>query len=147
MGTYSDYIHLQREFVQPVGDAGRVVVADDLIGKLGAFLDAHASDFMVTYHACSLLAQFYRLRTRDRSVHLFDALNMTLRNKRVLIALFLSPRDRHPLPARVENYDAGAIWLAIDDLPHGDDKANCIGRFAHVLSRELLDRAYTAVLA
>jgi hypothetical protein len=80
-------------------------------------------------------------------VHLFNALNATLRNKGVRIELFLSPWDRHPHPARVENYDAGAIWLAIDNLPHGYDKANRIGRFAHVLSPELLDRAYTAVLA
>lgn len=70
-----------------------------------------------------------------------------MRNKSVLIELFLSPWDRHPHPARVEDYDAGAIWGAIDDLPHGYDKANCIGRHAHVLSPELLDRAYTAVLA
>lgn len=147
MGTYSDYINLQREFVQEVGYAGRVVVPDDLIDKLAAFLDAHASDSMVSYYARSLLEQFYRLRTRARSVHLFNALNATLRNKSVLIKLFLSPWDQQPHPASVEDYDAGAIWLAIDDLPHGYDKANCIGRFAHVLSPELLDRAYTAVLA
>jgi len=147
MGIYSDYINLQREFVQQVGYAGRVAVPDDLIDKLAAFLDAHASDSMVSYYARSLLAQFYRLRTRPRSVHLFDALNATLRNKSVLIELFLSPWDRHPHPARVEDYNAGAIWRAIDDLPHGYDKANCIGRLAHVLSPELLDRAYTAVLA
>lgn len=102
---------------------------------------------MVSYYARSLLAQFYRLRTRARSVHLFNALNARLRNKGVLIELFLSPWDRHPHPARVEDYDARAIWLAIDELPHGYDKANCIGTFAHVLSPELLDRAYITVLA
>lgn len=74
MGTYSDYINLQWEFVLQVGYAGRVAVPDDLIDKLAAFLDAHASDSMVSYYARSLLAQFYRLRTRPRSVHLFDAL-------------------------------------------------------------------------
>lgn len=147
MSTYSDYINLQREFVQQVGYAGRVVVPDDLIDKLAAFLDAHASDSMVSYYARRLLAQFYRLRTRARSVHLFNALNATLCNKGVLIELFLSPWDRHPHPTHVEDYDAGAIWLAISDLPHGYDKANRIGKFAHVLSPELLDRAYSAVLA
>ncbi len=147
MSTYSDYINLQREFVQQVGYAGRVVVPDDLIDKLAAFLDAHASDSMVSYYARRLLAQFYRLRTRARTVHLFNALNATLCNKGVLIELFLSPWDRHPHPTRVEDYDAGAIWLATSDLPHGYDKANRIGKFAHVLSPELLDRAYSAVLA
>ncbi len=147
MGTYSDYIHLQREFVQQVGYAGKVVVPDDLIDKLAAFLDAHASDSMASYYARGLLAQFYRLRTRARSVHLFNALHARLRNKSVLIELFLSPCDRHRHPASLEDYDAGAVWLAIDDLPHGYDKANCIARFAHFLSPELLDRAYSAVLA
>ena len=147
MDTYNDYITLQREFVQQVGYAGRVVVPDDLIDNLAAFLDAHASDSMVSYYARELLAQFYRLRTRARSMHLFSALNARLRNRSVLIELFLSPWDLHPHPARVEDYDAGAIWLAIDDLPHGYDKANWIGRFAHSLSPELLDRAYTSVLA
>lgn len=81
MDTYSEYINLQREFVQRVGYAGGGVVPDDLIDKLAAFLDAHASDSMVSYYARTLLAQFYRRRTRARSVHLFNALNATLRNK------------------------------------------------------------------
>jgi hypothetical protein len=147
MSTHSDFINLQREFVQQVSYAGRIVVSDDLIDKLAAFLDANASDFMVSYYGRRLLAQFYRLRTRARSVHLFNALNARLRNKGVLIGLFLSPWDRHLHPARVEDYDAGALWLAISDLPHGYDKANRIGEFAHVLSPGLLDSAYSAVLA
>ncbi len=146
MDTHSDYRHLQREFVRQVGYAGKVAVPDDLIDKLAAFLDAHALDFMLSYYARQLLARFYRRRTRARSVHLFHALHARLRNKAVLIELFLSPWDRHPHPARAEDYDAGAIWLAIDDLPPGYDKANRIGQFAHVFSPALLDRAYTAVL-
>jgi hypothetical protein len=147
MSTYSDYIDLRREFVQQVGYAGRAVFPDDLIHKLAAFLDAHASDSMVSYYAQSLLSQFYRLRTRGRSVRLFDALHATLRDKGVLIDLFLLPWDRHPHPACVEDYDAGAIWLAIEDLPNDYGKANWIGRFAHILPPELLEKAYAAVLA
>lgn len=147
MDTYCDYINLQREFLRQVGYAGRAVIPDDLIDRLAVFLDAHASDSMVAYYAGRLLAQFYRLRTRARSTRLFDALNARLRNKGVLIELFLSPWDKHPHPARAEDYDARAIWLAISDLPQGYSKANYIGRFAHVLSPELLAKAYAAALA
>lgn len=145
MDQDTSYNALKRELVESVGYAGRREIPIALVRKLAEFLDEHADDSMTTFYASSLLDQFYRKRTKERSIRLFDSLNAFLKNKSSLIDLFLRRLHGQHL-IHPEQLDAATIWSAIRDLDDGYDKANCIGVYAHLFNDDVASLAYQAIL-
>ncbi len=146
MHSYSAYIGLKTAFRATLGLSGKIAIPDELAHELAAFIDAYPTDQMVCYYSRQLLSQFYRKRSRTRSVRLFDTLYACLRRKSALIGLFFQHEDTGQAQARPEDYDSLKIWHAIDDLDAGYDKANQIGRFSHLFNEETIQLAYQAAL-
>lgn len=147
MDQYSAYDALKRELVESVGYAGRLEIPVALVRKIAEFLDAYPDDSMTTFYANSLLNKFYRKRTKERSIRLFDLLSSFLKNKSPLIDLFLRTAVWHQYHIRAEQYfDAATIWSAINDLDDGYDKANCIADYAYLLTDEVVSLAYDSIL-
>ncbi|KQV51036.1 hypothetical protein [Duganella sp. Root336D2] len=147
MNQYATYAALKSEMVASVGYAGRLEVPTALVRKIAEFLDAYPDDSMTTYYANSLLDQFYRKRTKERSIRLFELLSSFLKNKSPLIDLFLHRVAWRQDRFRAEQcFDAATIWSAIRDLDDGYDKANCIGQYAYLLTDEVASQAYHTIL-
>ena len=147
MDSYSDYVGLKKEFAQFLGYSGKFEIPDALVRKIAKFIDAHPTDTMASYYARSLLDKFYRRRTKNRSVNLFNSLNSYVRKKNSLIDLFFQDQGNGKSPACVEDYDIDAIWAAIDDLVDGYAKANYIGTYSYLFTDEIVRVAYQAILA
>lgn len=147
MDSYRRYIGLEKEFVQSLGYSGKIEIPDMLVRKVAEFIDSHPTDTMTSYYVTSLLDKFYRRKTKSKSVNLFNALNSYLRNKSLLIDIFLKDQRNGKISASTEDYDIAAIWLAIDDLPDGYGKANCICSYAHLFTDEILCSAFQTILA
>jgi len=144
----ADYTYdaLKRELVESVGYAGRLEIPVTLVRKIAAFIDEYPDDSMTTYYTQSLLDQFYRKRTKERSIRLFELLSSLLKNKSSLIDLFLRPEGWQRHPVAHEHFDAATIWSAIRDLDDGNGKANYIGDYAHLFTDEVASQAYQAIL-
>ena len=116
MDQYSAYDALKKELVESVGFAGKQEIPGTLVRKIAEFLNEYPDDSMTTYYASSLLDQFYRRRTKERSVRLFDSLSSFLKNKSPLIDLFLRRPFWQRYPTGPEqHFDAATIWSAICD--------------------------------
>ncbi len=147
MDDYGTYNALKKELVESVGYAGRLEIPTALVRKIAEFLDEFAGDSMTTFYAKSLLDQFYRKRTKERSIRLFESLSSFLKNKSSLIDLFLRGAVRRQHPIRPEqHFDAATIWSAIRDLEDDYDKANCIVDYAYLFNDEAASLAYHAIL-
>lgn len=147
MDQYSAYDALKKELVESVGFAGKQEIPGTLVRKIAEFLDEYPDDSMTTYYASSLLDQFYRRRTKERSVRLFDSLSSFLKNKSPLIDLFLRRPFWQRYPTGPEqHFDAATIWSAICDLDDGYDKANCIVDYACLFNDEVARVAYHTIL-
>lgn len=147
MDQYTAYVALKRELLETVGYAGRREIPIALVRKFAEFLDEYADDSMTTFDAHSLLDQFYRKRTKERSIRLFKALSSFLKNKSSLIYLFLRQSGSQQHPVRPEQlFDAATIWSAIRDLGDGYDKANCINDYAYLFDDDATCLAYQAIL-
>lgn len=139
------YEALKRELLESVGYAGRLEIPVALVRKIAAFIEEFQDDSMTTYYAQSLLDQFYRKRTKGRSIRLFESLSSFLKNKSSLIDLFLRPGWRmHPVA--LEHFDCATIWSAIRDLDDDYGKANYVGDYAHLFADEVASQAYHAIL-
>lgn len=147
MNRYSDYDALKKEFVEQVGYAGKLEIPVQLVRKVAEFIDAYPDDGMTSYYARSLLKQFYRKRTKNRSIRLFNLLGSFLKQKSLLIDLFLWPAGREPRIVRLEEFDIATIWSAISDLEDGYAKANYIGHYSHLFNDEVAGLAYQSILA
>jgi hypothetical protein len=146
MDQYYTYEALKRELVESVGYAGRLEIPVALVRKIAAFIEEFQNDSMTTYYAQSLLDQFYRKRTKERSIRLFELLSSLLKNKSSLIDLFLRPEGWKRHPVAHEHFDPAMIWSAIRDLDDGHGKANYIGDYAHLFTDEVASQAYHAIL-
>lgn len=147
MDQYSTYDALKKELVESVGYAGKQEIPGALVRKIAGFLDEYPNDSMTTYYANSLLDQFYRKRTKERSTRLFDSLSSFLKNKSPLIDLFLRRPFWQQYPIGPEqHFDAATIWSAISDLDDGYDKANCIVDYACLFNDEVARLAYHTIL-
>ena len=147
MDQDTTYDALKKELLESVGYAGRLEIPTELVRKIAVFLDAYPDDSMTTYYANSLLDQFYRKRTKERSIRLFDLLSSYLNNKSPLIDLFLQWGAGKQYRIRAEQYfDAATIWSAIRDLGNGYDKANCIDKYAYLFTDEVASLAYHDIL-
>lgn len=147
MNQYRDYDALKKEFVEQVGYAGKQEIPLLLVRKVAEFVDKYPDDGMTSYYARSLFDQFYRKRTKERSIRLFNLLGSFLKQKGLLIDLFLWPVGRGPRTVRLEEYDIATIWSAISDLEDGYAKANYIGHYAHLFNGEVAGLAYQSILA
>jgi len=147
MYPYCAYENLRKEFVQTVGYAGKLEIPDALVRKLAEFIDAHPNDMMTAYYARSLLDMFYRKKTEERSIRLFNRLNSFLVQKSALLELFLHGLGDGQNLSWFENYDIATIWQAISSLNDGYSKANYIGRFSHRFTDEIAGAAYDSMLA
>ncbi|MCE3606090.1 hypothetical protein LXA47_21130 [Massilia sp. P8910] len=147
MDSYRTYRALDQEFSQSLGYSGKQELPDTFVLKLAEFIDAHPADTLTAYYAQSLLDKFYRKRTKQRSVNLFNSLNSHLNKKSFLIALFLECRSSEQHPIYADSYDIAAIWLAIHDLVDGYAKANYIGKYSRLFTDEMARFSYQAILA
>ncbi|WP_028102411.1 hypothetical protein [Pseudoduganella violaceinigra] len=144
--VYTAYRALQEEFAQSVGYPGKREIPEALVRKLADLVNGYPDDSMTSYFASSLIDQFYRKRTTERSLRLFGLLNSFLINKAPFIDLIERCTGRRPNPVHVENYDISVIWFAINDIEDGYGKANCINRYAHLFTAEVAQLAYQASL-
>lgn len=145
MDPYSTYVILNEEFSQSLGHSWKHEIPDGFVLKIAEFIDAHPTDMMTAYYAKSLLAKFFRKRTKKRSENLFNSLNSYLINKSFLVKIFLEYRRDEQNPFYAENHDIAAIWVAIHDLD-GYDKANYIGKFSHLFTDEMARLSYQSIL-
>lgn len=147
MDQYSKHEALKKELVETVGYAGKLEISAPLVRKIAEFLDEYPNDWMTTYYANSLLDQFYRKRTKERSIRLFDLLSSFLKNKSPLIDLFLRRPAWRQYPIGPEqHFDSATIWSAISDLGNGYDKANCIVDYEQLFNEEVARQAYHSIL-
>lgn len=147
MSVDYDYDRLKAKFLEVVGYAGKLEIPEPLVEKLAAFIDRHIDDTMTGYYARSLLDQFYRKRTKARSIRLFGLLHSFLSNKSLLIDIFLRYPGSGRKAARAEDFDIAAIWQAICDLDVGYDKANCIDAYSYLYTNEIAVMAYQTASA
>jgi hypothetical protein len=143
---HSSFEALQREFAELLGYAGKKEIPVALVRKLAQFINDHPVNGMTSFYARLILNSFYRKRTKERSIRLFDLLASLLAKKSALIDLFLEPSRSPQDPVRAECFDAKTIWLAIQDLDDGYGKANCVDRYAHIFTDEIADLAYQSLV-